>query len=327
MPCSHPAASSEYADFIIRYFAFPQSLLSTIEEGCLSFINSQFAVVYRPVEEALPITLNRYSYSSIPNLYTLLDASSMESSGILTSFSQPFLNTQGENTIIGIIDTGIDYRNPVFLGEDRSTRILGIWDQTIELNESGVSGERAGQLPEDIFYGTAYTKEDIDRALASDSPLDIVPSTDENGHGTFLAGIAAGRQELSGGEAFTGAAPRAFIAAVKLKPAKQYLRDYYVLPDSAEAYQENDIMMGMKYLLSLARTKKLPLTILLALGTNLGSHEGTSPLAQYLDTISNFPGIITVTAAGNETGYSHHFFGTIGTDEEFEDAELRVAEG
>ena len=122
------------------------------------------------MEEALPITLNRYSYSSIPNLYTLLDASSMESSGILTSFSQPSLNTQGENTIIGIIDTGIDYRNPVFLGEDRSTRILGIWDQTIELNESGVSGERAGQLPEDIFYGTAYTKEDIDRALASDSP-------------------------------------------------------------------------------------------------------------------------------------------------------------
>ena len=100
-----------------------------------------------------------------------------------------------------------------------------------------------------------------------------------------------------------------------------------MLPDSAEAYQENDIMMGMKYLLSLARTKRLPLTILLALGTNLGSHEGTSPLAQYLDTISNFPGIITVTAAGNETGYSHHFFGTIGTDAEFEDAELRVAEG
>ena len=116
MPCSHPSASSEYADFIIRYFAFPQSLLSTIEEGCLSFINSQFAVVYRPVEEALPITLNRYSYSSIPNLYTLLDASSMESSGILASFSQPSLNTQGENTIIGIIDTGIDYRNPGFSG-------------------------------------------------------------------------------------------------------------------------------------------------------------------------------------------------------------------
>ena len=64
-----------------------------------------------------------------------------------------------------------------------------------------------------------------------------------------------------------------------------------MLPDSAEAYQENDIMMGMKYLLSLARTKKLPLTILLALGTNLGSHEGTSPLAQYLDTISNFPAL------------------------------------
>lgn len=327
MPCTRPAASPEYADFIIRYFAFPQSLLSTIETDCLSFINSQFAIIYRPLTETLPITLDRYPYYSIPHLYTLLDTSSMESSGILTSFSQPSLNTQGENTIIGIIDTGIDYRNPVFLGTDRSTRILGIWDQTIVLDETDPSEEKAGQLPEDISYGTAYTKEDIDRALASDSPLTIVPSTDENGHGTFLAGIAAGRQTLSGAEAFTGAAPKAFLAVVKLKPAKQYLRDYYVLPDSAEAYQENDIMMGIKYLLSLARTKGLPLTILLALGTNLGSHEGTSPLARYLNIVSNFPGIITVTAAGNETGYSHHFFGTIGTDEEFEDAELRVAEG
>ena len=185
MPCSHPAASSEYADFIIRYFAFPQSLLSTIEEGCLSFINSQFAVVYRPVEEALPITLNRYSYSSIPNLYTLLDASSMESSGILTSFSQPFLNTQGENTIIGIIDTGIDYRNPVFLGEDRSTRILGIWDQTIQ----------EGAPPQGFVYGTEYTEEKINEALQRENPLEVVPSKDENSHGTFLASIAAGSEK------------------------------------------------------------------------------------------------------------------------------------
>ena len=326
MPCSHPAASSEYADFIIRYFAFPQSLLSTIEEGGLSFINSQFAVVYRPVEEALPITLNRYSYSSIPNLYTLLDASSMESSGILASFSQPSLNTQGENTIIGIIDTGIDYRNPVFLGEDRSTRILGIWDQTIELNESGVSRERAGQLPEDIFYGTAYTKEDIDRALASDSPLDIVPSTDENGHGTFLAGIAAGRQELSGGEAFTGAAPRAFIAAVKLKPAKQYLRDYYVLPDSAEAYQENDIMMGVSYLYFLARKYSMPLVVCIPLGTNMGSHMGMSRLGQYLNQVSLSNGSAVITAAGNETGARHHFRAVMDADTDEVTAELRVGE-
>ena len=95
----------------------------------------------------------------------------------------------------------------------------------MKLNESGVSREKAGQLPEDIFYGTAYTKEDIDRALASDSPLDIVPSTDENGHGTFLAGD---RRRQTGarpeGEAFPQAPPPGPLSWHQIKPAKQYLR-------------------------------------------------------------------------------------------------------
>ena len=252
---------------------------------------------------------------ALPWCYTQLNTESLETTKILQVQNQPALNLRGQGVILGFLDSGIELKQMTFRKADGKTRVLELWDQT----------DQSGRSPEGFQYGSVYTSEDIDKLLAEEQ--EVLPGKDENGHGTFLAGIAAGRQELSGGEAFTGAAPRAFIAAVKLKPAKQYLRDYYVLPDSAEAYQENDIMMGMKYLLSLARTKKLPLTILLALGTNLGSHEGTSPLAQYLDTISNFPGIITVTAAGNETGYSHHFFGTIGTDEEFEDAELRVAEG
>lgn len=320
MPCIQPEHSSDYADFIIRYFSFPQAVRDQMANGCLSIISSQFAVLHRPLSEALPLALNRYSYPSIPKLYTLLDTSSMESSGILTVFNQPSLNLRGRGALVGIIDTGIDYRNPIFYGADRTTRILGIWDQTVQGN-----GIDTGSELERIPYGTAYTKADIDRALASGEPFSIVPSMDENGHGTFLAGIAAG-SELSSG-AFTGAAPEASLAVVKLKPAKQYLKDYYIVPDSAVAYQENDIMMGIKYLLLLSRAHRLPLTILISLGTSMGSHEGTSPLCQYLNTVSDFPGIVTVTAAGNETGYGHHYFGTVAADEEFEDVELRVAEG
>lgn len=331
MPCIQPDLSQDYSDFIIRYFSFSQTALTfnssapgfsqgQKEESCFSVISSQYAVYHMPLAETLPLTLNRFSYPSIPKLYTLLDTSSMESSGILTAFAQPSLALRGRGTLIGIVDTGIDYRNPIFLGSDRSTRILGLWDQT----EEG-PGIMMGNILEDIPYGREYTREEINRALEAEDPFSVVPSRDESGHGTLLAGIAAGNETDSA--SFTGAAPEAFLAVVKLKQAKQYLRDYYLIPSSSEAYQENDIMMGIKYLLLVARRHRLPLTILISLGTNMGSHEGTSPLARYLDTVSAFPGVVTVIAAGNETGYSHHYFGTVEADEEFEDVELRIASG
>ena len=71
-------------------------------------------------------------------------------------------------------------------------------------------------------------------------------STDTNGHGTFLAGIAAGGSLPE--QDFTGAAPECEIIVVKLKQAKRYLREFYLVSQDADAYQENDIMMGIKYL-------------------------------------------------------------------------------
>ena len=98
----------------------------------------------------------------------------------------------------------------------------------------------------DVYKRQEYTREQINEALESDAPLTLVPSTDTNGHGTFLAGIAAGG--VLPEQDFTGAAPECELVIVKLKPAKQYLRDFYLVSSDADAYQENDIMMGIKYL-------------------------------------------------------------------------------
>ena len=65
------------------------------------------------------------------------------------------------------------------------------------------------------FYGTVYSQEDLNRALASEQPLELVPSTDTSGHGTFLAGVAAGRQ-IQSPTTFSGAAPDAALAVVRL---------------------------------------------------------------------------------------------------------------
>ena len=123
-----------------------------------------------------------------------------------------------------------------------------------------------------------------------------------------------------------GAAPNAYIAMVKLKPAKQYLRDFYLIPKSAAAYQENDIMMGVSYLYALARRYSLPIVCCVCLGTSQGGHEGTSPLCQYLNALSSYSGSAVIAAAGNETGLGHHYRGAMAPASLSHTVELAVAE-
>src|SRR5690606_3544901 len=119
-----------------------------------------------------------------------------------------------------IIDTGIDYTHEAFLHADGTSRILSIWDQTIQ----------DGTPPEGFSYGTNYTREQINNALQLDNPLSIVPTMDENGHGTFLAGIAAGN--INEAENFSGVAPGSEIVVVKLKEAKEYLKEFFRIPQT-----------------------------------------------------------------------------------------------
>lgn len=332
--CTSPVYSEDFADFIYRHTnSTPEILAASLGTNCIELASREYAIAYRPLDQALPLSFSQYSYDSIPKLYTPLDTTSMEASGIIPTFSQPALNSMGEGVIIGVIDTGIQYENPLFRNPDGSTRILGIWDQTIagraELPVPGSQDQLRlpdGQplLPDgQLLYGSTYTNEDINQALAAPSPLELLPSTDTQGHGTFLAGIAAGGEAKDG--SFIGAAPKANLCIVKLKPAKQYLRDFYLISPSAEAYQENDIMMGIKYLQYVASHYTMPLVILLAMGTTYGSHDGTAPLSQMFRPISNFTGLIPVVAAGNESGFRHHFLGNIQKNQEYEDVEISVA--
>lgn len=322
-PCNFAAADENYADFIVRFNNIPaQQLNESLDTFCIDFVNREYAIIHHPLAELLPFTLSKYTYSAIPKLYTLLDTTSMEASGIYPTFQQPSLSTKGKGTLIGFIDTGIDYQNRLFRNPDGTTRILGIWDQTIEGSEP-IQPDYQAEIQTQLIYGTEYDSEQINDALISDTPLEVVPTTDTNGHGTFLAGIAAGGDSPS--QDFTGAAPECKIAMVKLKPAKRYLRDFYLIREDAIAYQENDIMMGIKYLRMLAARYRVPLTICLGIGTNQGSHEGTSPLCLTLRSLSSFQGVISVCAAGNEVGYHHHYYGQVEENNDYDESEIRVA--
>lgn len=326
MSCTNSVASEDFADFIAPYFTTPEEFIRSQGTDCVDFVNSTLAVVYVPLSTVTPSTYTSYTYSAVPKLYSLLDVTSMDAAGITPAGELPVLNNQGAGVIVGFVDTGINYTDSLFRNVDGSTRIIGIWDQTNNSdNSNNIENETAKPFSAfSALYGTQYTAEEINLALNSDNPASIVPTRDENGHGTFLASIAAGNRDERAG--FSGAAPRASIAMVKLKPAKQYLRDFYLIQDGAEAYQENDIMMGVSYLYFLARKYSMPLVVCIPLGTNMGSHMGMSRLGQYLNQVSLSNGSAVITAAGNETGARHHFRAVMDADTDEVTAELRVGE-
>ena len=326
MSCTNSVASEDFADFIAPYFTTPEEFIRSQGTDCIDFVNSTLAVVYVPLSTVTPSTYTSYTYSAVPKLYSLLDVTSMDAAGITPAGELPVLNNQGAGVIVGFVDTGINYTDSLFRNVDGSTRIIGIWDQTNNSdNSNNIENETAKPFSAfSALYGTQYTAEEINLALNSDNPASIVPTRDENGHGTFLASIAAGNRDERAG--FSGAAPQASIAMVKLKPAKQYLRDFYLIQDGAEAYQENDIMMGVSYLYFLARKYSMPLVVCIPLGTNMGSHMGMSRLGQYLNQVSLSNGSAVITAAGNETGARHHFQAVMNADTDEITAELRVGE-
>ena len=113
---------------------------------------------------------------------------------------------------------------------------------------------------------------------------------------------------------------------MKLKGAKEYLREFFFVPDGVPAYQENDIMMGVSYLDNLANVLNMPLVICLALGNSIGSHGKNGPLSSYLNFICTRRRRSVVVAGGNEANSRHHFQGRIAEDMAYEDVEVTVEE-
>lgn len=329
MQCTGSRAilSEEYADFIADYVLGEEMLTKQAIDYCSLEVNEQFRINYVNRNQIPELRVSGAYYYGIPKLYGLLQQEfntlNLSESAIF-AVQQPPLALTGKQVLIGFVDTGIRFTEDVFRDAFGNTRIEAIWDQSLEI---------PGQAPDGFFYGSEFLREDIDRALASDAPREVLPSWDSDGHGSRMAAIAAGSN--LGENVFIGAAPDAALLVVKLKQAKQYLRDYYLVNEEAAAFQENDIMLACKYLLQYARVFERPLVIVLGVGTNLGDHAGNSPLGRYLSYLNQKRNVAVVTASGNEGNANHHFVGNLrqemqaeafGADAS-ENVEIRVGEG
>ena len=248
----------------------------------------------------------------LPRIMSPTDSYSNDASGITQVLNQPFLNLSGRGVIIGIVDTGIDYRKDAFKFEDGSTKILGIWDQTVD-----------GKRQDDLYFGSTYTSDDINNANRSSDPYSIVPSVDEDGHGTFLASVAASNEP---GE-YIGAAPKAYLLIVKLKKASQYLIDrYLVTNDNPNLYESTDYMLGMKYILDASEKFNMPIVMCIGMGTNDGAHDGSTLIEEYISFVSQRVGYAFVTAVGNEANAKHHTQGKIPATRAADRISIKVGE-
>lgn len=327
LSCEERIQSNDYLDLIIDYVV-PETYV-TMEgvDTCSIQVDEQYRIWYAERRALPPINITHYIYQFIPKLYGLMqesfDSINLTETGILR-VQRPPLSLTGRGTVMAIIDTGIDYTEPVFQNPDGSTRILAIWDQTLRTGDYP-----QWSSPEGIPYGIEFKREDINRALRGEIPP--LPTRDQNGHGTAMASVAAG-SSLGGGLEFLGAAPNCDIVVVKLKEAKQYLRDYYLIRDGATAFQENDIMLGLKYVQSFNIPLVQPLVMCLGIGTNMGDHAGNSALDNYLNHTSARRGQAVVVCGGNEGNAAHHFSqllmqSTYVEETPHENVEIRVGEG
>lgn len=304
MDCRNAVYSNDYYDIMVS----GSDTVSGIETICKQEIADRYMVYYLNRQEVPPLSVGEYNYVNIPKCFTILDQFSLEVSGITRVQTQRNLELGGNGILIGFLDTGIAYENQAFRNTDGSSRIVAIWDQS----------ENTTRNPEGFIYGTEYSKAEIDHALMQEDPRAYVPVQDENGHGTKLAAIAAGSEDIEND--FIGAAPYADIAVVKLKPAKEYLRDFFFIRKGAVAFQENDIFAAIDYLNRLAEKRGQPLVLCIALGSNQGNHGSGGRMATYLDEICERYRRAVCIAVGNEANARHHFYGGVseGTTERVE---------
>lgn len=232
----------------------------------------------------------------------------------------PPFSLSGRGVLTGIVDSGIDLAHPDFRNEDGTTRVLALWDQTIP-----------GNPPSGYSRGSEYTAEEINRILMPQpmepgggtesgeperaggvgqgqaAPDRILPGRDISGHGTAVAGIAAGNGRGSEGRRFRGVAPESSLIVVKMGQARE-----------GGFPRTTELMEGVDYIIRKAQEMRMPVAVNISFGNTYGSHDGTSLLERYLDAAADTWKNVISVGSGNEGNTAGHVSGKMREGEETE---------
>lgn len=239
---------------------------------------------YLPALSALP----NVTFIEKPKRLFFSVIQARQSSCITPLYQAPW-NLDGEGILVGIVDSGLTLTHPDFQNADKTTRLVRFWDQT-----------EIGTPPAGYPIGTEWMPEQINEALRTGSPL----PEDRSGHGTAVAGIAAGNGNASQGR-YKGIAPNASLIAVRLGA-----------PSPSSFPRTTQLMMGIDYCIRTAALLNLPLALNLSFGNNYGPHNGSSLLEYYLNAASGHGRVTICTGSGNEGVSGAHAFGLLSNQPE-----------
>lgn len=309
--------STDYIHYVVQYEGIYGGKNDEDKDYYVTIINSNYAI-FSVKEDLVSTLVDTYyitklanmklgesgdfvvTYVLPPQVYTLQEISAVKATNVeLLQINLP-LQLEGSGVVVGIIDTGIDYLNEEFTDKNGETRIVGIWDQTISSSDTYMNI---------VPFGTFYTKDDINKALELKSqggnPYDIVPSKDENGHGTNLAGIvgASGKNRL-----IKGIANKCEFLVVKLVENLYYEKTFEL---KVPVYSLMAILPAIENMGEYLKKEKKPVVVLLPLGSNNGNHRGKNLVDAYIEDIISNVGIAVVTGAGNQGLEDNHVSGFI----------------
>ena len=250
-------------EVIVRYFGELQPLKEQFPDWQITELLNEYAIIRLPESQIDQLAqLPQIEYIEKPKQLYFEAAQGRRASCMLPvqtgrGAAGSRTNLTGAGVLVAVIDSGIDYRHPDFRNEDGSTRIVALWDQT------GVPRENEAP-PQGYLQGVEYTREQINEALLAPDALAaarIVPQADTSGHGTHVAGIAAGNGRASGG-VNRGVAYESELIVVKLG-----------VPGGGFFPRTTELMTAVDYCIRKARELLMPLAVNLSFGNNYGSHE------------------------------------------------------
>lgn len=201
-------------------------------------------------------------------------------------------NLRGSGVLVAIFDSGIDFTHDDFRNPDGTSRIVAIWDQT-------AVGPGPTSIPgfSSTVGGLEWTRSEIDAELSS--PTGTISQQDITGHGTHVAGIAAGDGSATGGG----------------QPAGRYLgvapeADILIIKGGDDTFSSTGVLEGVAYAFAKAGQLGVPAVVNLSLGGHLGPHDGQSNYEQGLDAGVG-TGRVVVVSAGNEGDSGIHGRATV----------------
>ncbi|MEG0772445.1 S8 family peptidase [Clostridium sp.] len=299
--------SEDYESYFVEYVGNIKETIDKLDYADVYLPGKFFAVVF--VKKGMINNL----LQDVPEIfnvktnfpYTLSELQVVNEVNDPMAINKGNVSLQGNDVVVGIISTGIDYLNPRFMSEQGETRIEAIWDQSI----------KEGYPPQGFVQGREFRRASIDEAIRNRNegrnPYEIVPHRDEVGHGTALAGIIGGRI-LSEDEEFKSIVPNCTYAIVKINKAKQVAKEAVGIENTkVDVYQGIDVTSAIRYLSELQLSLKKPMVIYVPVGSNQGGHDGLTVAEKYIDLFSQRKDLIFVGNSGNQGNSDTHATGNI----------------